>query len=251
MRKRRCVDSAGRRRLAPALRRAGRPRSAPSCGPPATPPRPAAAPAAWRRLVRRGKPGPLPLPRRRLRDRHASRVPALVPPALRPARAGSPSPRSATTSGANRFTRLLPVLGRQKGRQAAALVEDRDRRLGDPRTSTRRRRTAPARRRCAGSRSAVAGPGDCRIAFWHRPRYSEGAYGGAPDLNPFWHRLVGRAQHRPQRARPQPAAAPPPARHHAVRGGRRRPRALRPPPRRPVHAGLGDGQTWTARSAWC
>ena len=41
---------------------------------------------------------------------------------------------------------------------------------------------------------AVSGPGDCRIAFWHRPRYSEGAYGGAPDLNPFWNRLVGRAR---------------------------------------------------------
>jgi hypothetical protein len=40
---------------------------------------------------------------------------------------------------------------------------------------------------------AVSGPGNCRIAFWHRPRYSEGAYGGAPDLNPFWNRLVGRA----------------------------------------------------------
>ena len=41
---------------------------------------------------------------------------------------------------------------------------------------------------------AVSGPGDCRIAFWHRPRYSEGAYGGAPDLNPFWNRLVGHAR---------------------------------------------------------
>ena len=58
--------------------------------------------------------------------------------------------------------------------------------------------------------NAVAGPGDCRIAFMHRPRYSAGAYGGAPDLNPLWHRLVGRAQlvlsghdHNLQRHRPQ------------------------------------------------
>jgi hypothetical protein len=36
--------------------------------------------------------------------------------------------------------------------------------------------------------------GDCRIAFWHRPRYSEGFYGGAPDLQPFWNRLAGRAR---------------------------------------------------------
>jgi hypothetical protein len=37
-------------------------------------------------------------------------------------------------------------------------------------------------------------PGDCRIAFWHRPRYSAGAYGGAPDLDPLWNRLSGHAQ---------------------------------------------------------
>ena len=42
--------------------------------------------------------------------------------------------------------------------------------------------------------SALTGPGDCRIAFWHRPRYSEGAYGGAPDLNPLWNRLAGHAR---------------------------------------------------------
>jgi hypothetical protein len=57
---------------------------------------------------------------------------------------------------------------------------------------------------------ALTGPGDCRIAFWHRPRYSEGAYGGAPDLNPFWNRLAGHAKvvlsghdHNLQRHRPQ------------------------------------------------
>jgi Calcineurin-like phosphoesterase len=56
--------------------------------------------------------------------------------------------------------------------------------------------------------------GDCRLAFWHRPRYSEGAYGGAPDLQPFWNRLAGRAQivlsghdHNLQRHRPQQGIA--------------------------------------------
>jgi hypothetical protein len=43
-------------------------------------------------------------------------------------------------------------------------------------------------------RSALEGPGDCRIAFWHRPRYSEGAYDGAPDLNPLWNALSGHAR---------------------------------------------------------
>jgi Calcineurin-like phosphoesterase len=54
------------------------------------------------------------------------------------------------------------------------------------------------------------GPGDCRIAFMHRPRYSAGAYGGAPDLNPLWGRLAGHARivlaghdHNLQRHRPQ------------------------------------------------
>jgi acid phosphatase type 7 len=58
--------------------------------------------------------------------------------------------------------------------------------------------------------SAVAGRGDCRIAFWHRPRYSSGAYAGAADLNPFWNRLSGHARvvlsghdHNLQRHRPQ------------------------------------------------
>jgi acid phosphatase type 7 len=57
---------------------------------------------------------------------------------------------------------------------------------------------------------AVTGPGNCRIAFWHRPRYSAGAYGAAPDLNPFWNRLAGHARivlsghdHNLQRHRPQ------------------------------------------------
>jgi hypothetical protein len=42
--------------------------------------------------------------------------------------------------------------------------------------------------------SVLQTPGDCRIAFWHRPRYSSGAYDGAPDLNPLWARLAGHAR---------------------------------------------------------
>jgi hypothetical protein len=59
--------------------------------------------------------------------------------------------------------------------------------------------------------TAVAGPGDCRLAFWHRPRYSAGVvHGVAPDLNPIWNRLAGHARivlsghdHDLQRHRPQ------------------------------------------------
>jgi acid phosphatase type 7 len=43
-------------------------------------------------------------------------------------------------------------------------------------------------------RTLAGAPGDCRIAFMHRPRYSAGAYGGAPDLNPLWNRLAGHAR---------------------------------------------------------
>jgi hypothetical protein len=57
---------------------------------------------------------------------------------------------------------------------------------------------------------ALEGLGDCRIAFWHRPRLSAGAYGNARDLDPLWRRLAGRARivlsghdHNLQRHRPR------------------------------------------------
>jgi hypothetical protein len=37
--------------------------------------------------------------------------------------------------------------------------------------------------------------GSCRLAFWHRPRFSAGAvYGDAPDLAPLWRPLTRRAR---------------------------------------------------------
>jgi hypothetical protein len=36
--------------------------------------------------------------------------------------------------------------------------------------------------------------GDCRIAFWHRPRLSAGVYGDDPSYEPFWRALAGRAR---------------------------------------------------------
>ena len=42
-------------------------------------------------------------------------------------------------------------------------------------------------------RRVVAGPGDCRLAFWHRPRHSAGTHhGDQPDVQPFWDALRGR-----------------------------------------------------------
>jgi hypothetical protein len=53
--------------------------------------------------------------------------------------------------------------------------------------------------------------GDCRLAFWHRPRFSAGsAYGDDAGLRPFWRVLRGRArlalsghEHNMQRLRPR------------------------------------------------
>ena len=42
-------------------------------------------------------------------------------------------------------------------------------------------------------RARVRGPGTCRIAFWHRPRYSHGRHGDQDDVEPFWQALAGRA----------------------------------------------------------
>ena len=41
----------------------------------------------------------------------------------------------------------------------------------------------------------VSAPGNCRIAFWHRPRFSAGTeHGDDPGLQPFWDALGGRAR---------------------------------------------------------
>jgi calcineurin-like phosphoesterase family protein len=85
---------------------------------------------------------------------------------------------------------------------------------------------------------ALTGPGDCRIAFWHRPRYSEGAYDGAPDLNPLWNRLAGHARivlsghdHNLQRHRPQKGLT----QYVVGAGGRARYR---------LHGGRGTTMAW-------
>ena len=58
-------------------------------------------------------------------------------------------------------------------------------------------------------RRAVAAPGTCRIAFWHRARFSAGEHGDQDDLEPLWDALRGKAtmvlsghDHDMQRLRP-------------------------------------------------
>lgn len=44
-------------------------------------------------------------------------------------------------------------------------------------------------------KQVAAAPGTCRIAFWHRPRYSAGTvHGDAPDVAPLWNALRGHAR---------------------------------------------------------
>jgi hypothetical protein len=44
-------------------------------------------------------------------------------------------------------------------------------------------------------RRQLTEPGTCRLAFWHRPRYSAGTvHGDAPDMAPVWRALVGKAR---------------------------------------------------------
>ena len=40
----------------------------------------------------------------------------------------------------------------------------------------------------------VGAGGNCRIALWHRPRWSSGLHGNAPDVAPLWKALRGRAR---------------------------------------------------------
>jgi acid phosphatase type 7 len=69
----------------------------------------------------------------------------------------------------------------------------------------------PGSRQLRWLRRAVAEPeGDCRIAFWHRPRFTAGAYEDAPDVAPLWDVLRGGAKavlsghdHNLQRLRPR------------------------------------------------
>lgn len=42
-------------------------------------------------------------------------------------------------------------------------------------------------------RTRLQGAGTCRLAFWHRPRFSAGKHGDAPDVAPLWDALRGRA----------------------------------------------------------
>ena len=52
----------------------------------------------------------------------------------------------------------------------------------------------PRSRQVAWLRRQMRAPGTCRLAFWHRPRFSAGLHGDQPDIAPFWKTLRGHAR---------------------------------------------------------
>jgi hypothetical protein len=52
----------------------------------------------------------------------------------------------------------------------------------------------PSRSQLGWLRGRLRGAGDCRLAFWHRPRFSAGRHGDQADMQPFWRALRGRAR---------------------------------------------------------
>jgi len=50
------------------------------------------------------------------------------------------------------------------------------------------------RRQLTWTRRVLRGPGTCRIAIWHAPRFSAGPHGDAPKLEPLWQAVAGRAR---------------------------------------------------------
>ena len=53
---------------------------------------------------------------------------------------------------------------------------------------------AAFRRQVRWVRRRLRSGGNCRIAFWHRPRFSAGKHGDAPDLQPLWRAVRGRVR---------------------------------------------------------
>ena len=50
------------------------------------------------------------------------------------------------------------------------------------------------RRQLRWLRRRLRGGGNCRIAFWHTPRFSAGRHGDAPGLEPLWRAVRGRVR---------------------------------------------------------
>jgi hypothetical protein len=54
--------------------------------------------------------------------------------------------------------------------------------------------TASRQAQLAWLREQVSEPGTCRLAFWHRPRFSAGPQGNTRDMDVYWRAMQGRAR---------------------------------------------------------
>jgi Calcineurin-like phosphoesterase len=110
----------------------------------------------------------------------------------------------------NRFSGYYPYWRAQKGHRQRpwSSVETAGWELLDLNSEAAHGRGS---RQLAWLNRRLARGGDCRIAFWHRPRFSAGlVHGDSPDTAPLWNALRGRAkavlgghEHDLQRLRPR------------------------------------------------
>jgi hypothetical protein len=127
---------------------------------------------------------------------------------------GPLAPITDTTPGnhewANRFSGYYPYWRAQRGRRQPPWSSTR---LAGWEILGLNSQAAHGRgsRQMRWLRGALTEPeGDCRIAFWHRPRFTAGRYEDAPDVAPLWDALRGEAKavlsghdHNLQRLRPR------------------------------------------------
>ena len=197
---------AGRARPAPPAPRRGPPPSAPSVAlgrrrrrreRPRAQPRRVRARAAPRPLRSTSATSTRPGPR-------ASSAPATTRSGARSP--GAPSRRPATTSGATATPATGPTGAR---RPAAPCPTGAACRLGagwELLSLNSEAPHGPGSAQLAWLAAATARPGTCRIAIWHRPRFSTGWHGDQADMAPALERAARPRPHRALRARPRPPA---------------------------------------------
>src|SRR5919109_2355302 len=122
--------------------------------------------------------------------------PSSTPTTRRPTGGSAPSPRR--PSAITRQHRSPRVTGRT-GAGYTALRRPPTTRFGwrDGKLLSLNSEIAHGRhsRQARWLRHKTSTGGNCRIAFWHRPRYSDGTFhGDQPDTAPLWNALKGRTR---------------------------------------------------------
>ena len=188
----------------------------------------------------------LPLPRRRLRGRHRARVPAPNYDPLYGSLAADHRPDARQPRVGEPLQRLLPVLAREEGTQAAALVEHEHRGLADPLAQLD---DGPRARLASAALAAARAHGRRRATAASPSRTRPASAPASTRTTRGWRRSGTRCaatRGLPERPRPQPAAAAPLGRHHAVHRGSGRRERLRG---RSGRSAARLGRRWPLRRA--